>query len=845
MKHTWAMYLLAFALLSVGASEAAPQVVSPQERMVEWSFESRKGYDDPFNDVDIDVIFSRDNQSWRVPTFWRGGNRWTVRFAPPAPGVYSYRLESTDRHNPDLNGHGGQVAIMAYGGPNALFRHGMVKVSANKRYFEHADGTPFYWLADTWWMGLSDRLPFKGFEQLTADRRDKGFTVVLLTAGLAPFEEHCPEDPGCGNEGGPVWEGDFVRINPRYFDAADRRIEVLLDAGIVPEIEGAYQSVLAQMGVAKMKKHWRYIVARFGAYPVFWNVADEATDPPAAVAERVPERYRWILSPPGAWTEITRYIRAIDPNHHPLTVNEWVQPVDFPLQNESLTDFDQLQPGHFGWPSIGSEVMQLDQRYSRTDVTKPVVVGEVGYENHFAMHYENFQRMAFWIATLNGAGGYTYGAAPTFETNNPDKPLHRTQYTFQTWQEGMALPGSYQLGLAGKLLQRYEWWRMAPHPEWVTPRGTTMLEPHVGRTFDVANFDFLGKQMLNADGSPTDGALRAPEEVLPGNGWQVQRGTFRRPYAAGIPGELRIVYTADYPFPPTVLALEPGVCYQAYYWEPTLGIHFDLGAVEVPTPGAVEFEDHFQNDAAANWSEHGSARAERRNGLLVAAGKTVSILDHIRTRDSVVSVGALSRSSAGVILRYQNPDNYVAAVYSANDRLLYWMTRIQGVDHKLTDSVSTTGLGENVHLTTEVRAGWAAASITDGERTFSTPIVDIAPPAPGGPLEAPSANSLLKAGLIGLWHPEDDEVQDFGDFKVRESPKLSTDAHLERRLYDARGEYRGELSGPGWDEWGRDKAILLNEYRPAGFPTTEDWVLVLESPNSLSDEGILRSDSKR
>jgi len=45
-----------------------------QERLVEWTIDSAKIYGDPFNDVDVDVIFSKDGQSWRVPTFWRGGS---------------------------------------------------------------------------------------------------------------------------------------------------------------------------------------------------------------------------------------------------------------------------------------------------------------------------------------------------------------------------------------------------------------------------------------------------------------------------------------------------------------------------------------------------------------------------------------------------------------------------------------------------------------------------------------------------------------------------------------------------------------------------------------------------
>ena len=78
--------VICFAVLFYVGHAYAGAPVTPQERMVEWTMESRKTYADPFNDVDVDVVFTRGSLHWRVPTFWRGGSRWTVRFAPPEPG---------------------------------------------------------------------------------------------------------------------------------------------------------------------------------------------------------------------------------------------------------------------------------------------------------------------------------------------------------------------------------------------------------------------------------------------------------------------------------------------------------------------------------------------------------------------------------------------------------------------------------------------------------------------------------------------------------------------------------------------------------------------------------------
>jgi hypothetical protein len=52
------------------------------ERIVEWTIESQRQYADPFNDVDVDVIFEKDGQSWRIPTFWREeGTRFPRQFS--------------------------------------------------------------------------------------------------------------------------------------------------------------------------------------------------------------------------------------------------------------------------------------------------------------------------------------------------------------------------------------------------------------------------------------------------------------------------------------------------------------------------------------------------------------------------------------------------------------------------------------------------------------------------------------------------------------------------------------------------------------------------------------------
>ncbi len=92
----------------------------------------------------------------------------------------------------------------------------------------------------------------------------------------------------------------------------------------------------------------------------------------------------------------------------------------------------------------------------------------------------------------------------------------------------MRLPGSAHVSLGKRLLERYPWWRFEPHHEWIEPHWTTR--------------NWLG------------------------------------PYAAGIPGEVRVVY---FPWSTaaawlregafTLKGLEPDVAYRSFFFDPTSG----------------------------------------------------------------------------------------------------------------------------------------------------------------------------------------------------------------------------------------------------------------------------------
>ena len=104
-----------------------------------------------------------------------------------------------------------------------------------------------------------------------------------------------------------------------------------------------------------------------------------------------------------------------------------------------------------------------------------------------------------------------------------------------SWQEASQLPGSKQVGIGKRLLERYRWWGFAPHPEWVENPAT--------------------------------------------------RENWARPFAGGIPGEVRVFFLPSGVWGVTLTGIEADAGYRAFLFSPVDGSEQDLGAVEPDAAG--------------------------------------------------------------------------------------------------------------------------------------------------------------------------------------------------------------------------------------------------------------------
>ncbi|MHC4713752.1 MAG: apiosidase-like domain-containing protein [Planctomycetota bacterium] len=480
--------------------------------VLEFSFQGEAESENPSDGADLDVVFgSPAGREFSVPAFRAGGGTWKVRFSSDELGRHSYRAVRRGEANRGLHGVEGLIDVRPYEGTNPLYLHGPLCLSAHRKHLQHSDGTPFLWLGDTWWYGLSKRLSWPGdFRELAGDRVSKGFSVIQIVAG--PYPGVGAGDSKNANEAGLPWEEDMSSINPAYFDMADLRIEHLVSRGLVPCIFGAWGFHVKLMGTDKMKRHWRHLVARYGAYPVVWSLTGEALETWPHSKDREGDK-KWQKR---EWTLVARYVREIDGYSRLLTVH----PVDTArsqVEDESVLDFDMLQTGHYR--TARNTVKSVREAVSRRPLM-PVVNGEVAYEGILGTNHEEVQRFMFWALMLSGGCGHTYGANGLWQVNKPnDIPVttHGVSWGTTLWTDAYRLPGSTQVGIAKKLLEEYRWWQFEPHQEWVSDERV--------------------------------------DDDLEG------------PFAAGIPGEVRIIYISRPLMPWTgrvfVEQIETDVAYKA------------------------------------------------------------------------------------------------------------------------------------------------------------------------------------------------------------------------------------------------------------------------------------------
>ncbi len=280
------LFSTAVALLP-GVVPAAPSGSGhPWERQ-EVTLTAARDYENPYVQQTVWLDLKGPHFSKRIYGFWDGGRTFKVRFVATEPGAWTWRSGS----NPSDTGLAGKtgaftaIAWTEQEKEQHPLRRGFLRATPNHHGLESADGTPFFVLGDTWYAAGTNRFRWydddqqrplgagAGFKDYVRYRKAQGFNWVNIIAAFpnwmtdgAPWRVVMNDaakttvrsawlEFGTGsaknmdNEGGrpfafpgkvPGYEmmfPDVDRVNPKYFDYIDRKIDYLNEQGFVPFIE--------------------------------------------------------------------------------------------------------------------------------------------------------------------------------------------------------------------------------------------------------------------------------------------------------------------------------------------------------------------------------------------------------------------------------------------------------------------------------------------------------------------------------------------------------------------------------------------------------------------------------
>jgi hypothetical protein len=506
----------------------------------EVSLTASRDFANPYTDATVWVDLTGPNFQKRVYGFWDGGRTFRVRIAATAPGTWRWRSGSLPR-DPGLDGKTGEFTATAWSAEELQqnpLRHGFLRATANQHALEHADGTPYFALGDTWWATGTNRYrwydsdeprplgPTAGFKDYVRYRKQQGFNWINMIAAFPNWMTdgkpwnmviNVPErltlrsawvEFGTGsaknmdNEGGrpflfpgkvPGYEDmfpDVDRINPQYFRFIDRKIDYLNEQGFVPFIEVSRRdaSMCWQRFYQWPESYARFIQYIWSRYqanntvlsPVHLDVISETIGPDEFLKaiKLVMDRY----GPPPFGT-------LISANANPSTLENWGDDSPITLHQTGnmrehnnywyLTEiYRQLHPR----PALNGEPYYAGYHDARS------LGGGRGYQYGALGGTEQddqFVRSGMYGSLLSGGfAGHVYGAEGIWGADIEDAAPTKMWDAFQ-WRSASQM--QYLRAFALSIGKRYQ--ELAPDADLVSPNKTPVLRGYEGWAYSARTPD--------------------------------------------------------------------------------------------------------------------------------------------------------------------------------------------------------------------------------------------------------------------------------------------------------------------------------------------------------------------
>lgn len=335
------------------------------------------------------------------------------------------------------------------------FSHGKLIVSENKRYLQHSDGTPFFYLGDTAWE-LFHRLNEQEVEEYLENRRAKGFTVIQAVI-LAELDGLNTPDRN-GNT--PLVNNSPESPDEDYFRWVDKVIRIAASKGL-------YMALLPTWG-DKVDKQWGVgpeIFTEDNAFLYGKWLGNRYKDFPNIIWINGGDRWGGGENF-SIWSALANGIKSVDHNHlmsfHPqgeYSSSDW-------FHNEKWLDFNMAQTGHCQQNyTVYERIIKRD--YNKVP-TKPCMDAEPRYENHPVcwnpdslgwFDAADVRRALYW-GLFSGALGHTYGCHEIWQMKSPEhEPMGLAR---GDWCTSLDLEGAGDMIHARRLMEGLEWEQRSP-----------------------------------------------------------------------------------------------------------------------------------------------------------------------------------------------------------------------------------------------------------------------------------------------------------------------------------------------------------------------------------------------
>lgn len=372
--------------------------------------------------------------------------------------TFSVAVSSRNRsragyRDPGLHGKTGMFTALPAEGDNPLYLHGgILRVSDDGHSLTYADGTPFFWLGDTWWFCPSDLVPIdtstnpeipSAFNDMVQVRKRQGFTTVHMAFlstidGVGPFQD--------------ATQG--ANLSPAYWQKVDRYMDTANEKGLMPVIGMGWAG--RPLAYEDWQVVWRHMIARYGSHAVTWLVCGEYN------VKGTDKLVDQTLS-------LGSFIKQTDPYHRAMTIHPWACGGDKrQAWDEPWYDIIMFQGGHGRAPRVALYL----EAYNRTPA-KPVLEGECQYEGIHTFTDADVRNVAY-RAIQNGSCGYTYGSQGLwYPTQDTEDRKHEKWGTPLVWWKALRRPGAEQMGIMRRIYETVDWWRLKPAPDALLPVADT------------------------------------------------------------------------------------------------------------------------------------------------------------------------------------------------------------------------------------------------------------------------------------------------------------------------------------------------------------------------------------